>query len=57
MTMENPPFDHAFPIENGDFPVSHDVSFSGVYGIRISGEGSPNGGEKRTSFLSFLNKP
>ena len=22
MTMENPPFEDAFPIENGDFPMS-----------------------------------
>ena len=28
MTMENPPFEDAFPIEIGDFPVSH-VSFQG----------------------------
>ena len=23
MTMENPPFDDAFPIENEDFPMSY----------------------------------
>ena len=28
MTMENPPFEHVFPIENGDFPMSF-VSFQG----------------------------
>ena len=28
MTMENPPFEDVFPIEIGDFPVSH-VSFQG----------------------------
>ena len=29
MTMENPPFEDVFPIENGDFPMS--CYFSGVY--------------------------
>ena len=30
MTMENPPFEDVFPIENGDFPASH-VSLPGFY--------------------------
>ena len=28
MTMENPPFEHVFPIEHGDFPACH-VRFQG----------------------------
>ena len=30
MTLENPPFEDVFPIENGDFPKNH-VSFPGVF--------------------------
>ena len=49
MTMENPPFEDVFPIENGDFPMSF-VSF---HGVRFLGHVLQKGHLKSTELPSM----
>ena len=37
MTLENQPFEDAFPIQNGDFPASRMLVFRGVFPKYILG--------------------